>query len=299
MSAAIEILTPEKNAKLERDIGAAKAARFVTTLSPSSNEPLLITSLSDLNDARRRQRLEAIVRQLADRARQVPWVVIETESVPPPHGDALQALLQMTVQLGRAPYVTSALSVVRRMILAHKSKAERQLIASASVAGGKLVVWTCEPRRLEVPVESIPSIASLSPASLSRFVISESGSRIHWPNEDVDLTLESVQALADPEVLRQQLAARRVEAARYTGAIRSLREQHDLRQSDIQGLTERQVRRLEEGETMPRASTLEKLALAHGMDVDAYVAALARLSIAKKPKKTLRVSRPSKRTANG
>jgi DNA-binding transcriptional regulator YiaG len=291
MSAAIEILTPEKNVKLERAIGAARAARFVTTLSANSDESILITSVSDLNDGRRRRLLEAIVQQLAGRAHPLPWVVIEGESAPPPRSEALQALVQLTAQLGRAPYVTSALPVVRRMILAHKSNAERQLIASASISGDKLVVWTCEPQRLEVPVEAIPSIARMDPSSQSKFIVSESGSRIHWPDDDVDLTAESIRAFADPQVRREQQAARRAEAALYAKAIRSLREQHGLRQSDVPGLTERQVRRLEEGDTMPRVATLQKLARAHGMDVDAYVAALAALSVPTKRAKALRTAR--------
>lgn len=291
MSAAIEILTPEKNVKLERAIGAARAARFVTTLSANSDESILITSVSDLNDGRRRRLLEAIVQQLAGRAHPLPWVVIEGESAPPPRSEALQALVQLTAQLGRAPYVTSALPVVRRMILAHKSNAERQLIASASISGDKLVVWTCEPQRLEVPVEAIPSIARMDPSSQSKFIVSESGSRIHWPDDDVDLTAESIRAFADPQVRREQQAARRAEAALYAKAIRSLREQHGLRQSDIPGLTDRQVRRLEEGDTMPRVATLQKLARAHGMDVDAYVAALAALSVPTTRAKALRTAR--------
>jgi hypothetical protein len=177
------------------------------------------------------------------------------------------------------------------MILAHKSNAERQLIASASISGDKLVVWTCEPQRLEVPVEAIPSIARMDPSSQSKFIVSESGSRIHWPDDDVDLTAESIRAFADPQVRREQQAARRAEAALYAKAIRSLREQHGLRQSDVPGLTERQVRRLEEGDTMPRVATLQKLARAHGMDVDAYVAALAALSVPTKRAKALRTAR--------
>lgn len=272
MSAAIEILTPEKNAKLERAIGVAKAARFVTTPSGSSDESILITSISDLNDARRRELVESIVRQLAARARPVPWVVVEAESAPPPHSEALQALVQLTAQLGRAPYVAAALPVVRRMILARKSNAQRQLIASASIAGERLVVWTCEPQRLEVPLQAIPALARMKRASLSKFVVSDSGSRIHWPDDDVDLTVETVRAFADPAARREQQTARRAEAARYASGIRSLREEYGLRQSDIPGLTERQIRRLEEGDTMPRVATLEKLARAHSMDVDAYVA---------------------------
>lgn len=48
------------------------------------------------------------------------------------------------------------------------------------------------------------------------------------------------------------------------------REERGLTQSDIDGLTSRQVRRLEEGDTIPQIETLRRLAAAHGMTVDDY-----------------------------
>jgi ribosome-binding protein aMBF1 (putative translation factor) len=275
MTAAVEILMHKSDTKLQRAIGAAGAARFVTRPSSRSFEQFLVASLADLNDGHQRRELADLIVN-ADGG--VALVLVEAKSAPPPAGEALQALVHWTALLGREPYIAPTPEVVRRMILARQSKAERELIASASVEGAKLVVWTCEPRRLEVPVEAIPSLARMKPAALSKFQVSNSGSRMHWEDGDVDITAESIRAFADPDVRREQQARRRAEAARYAGAIRELREKHGLRQADVKGLTERQVRRLEEGDTMPRAATLEKLARAHAMDVDAYLAALAALS---------------------
>jgi hypothetical protein len=54
-----------------------------------------------------------------------------------------------------------------------------------------------------------------------------------------------------------------------------LREASGLKQSGIQGLSEREVRRLESGRHMPQYRSLERLAAAHGVSVEEYVAALA------------------------
>jgi transcriptional regulator with XRE-family HTH domain len=57
--------------------------------------------------------------------------------------------------------------------------------------------------------------------------------------------------------------------------MRAVREEHGLRQGDIPGLSERQVRRLEQGHAFPQAKTVEKLAAAHGLSVADYLKELA------------------------
>jgi hypothetical protein len=46
----------------------------------------------------------------------------------------------------------------------------------------------------------------------------------------------------------------------------------------ISGSSDRRVRRLEEGETVPHPSSLKKRAEAHGMEVNAYLRELAKVS---------------------
>jgi transcriptional regulator with XRE-family HTH domain len=278
MSTSVEILSPRNDAKLQRALGTVKSARYAKRPSSKASQRILVAWLSDLNSAHYRQELEELVGLVIKGPGEVPFVLIEAKQPPPTSGDSLQALVHWTTRLGREPYIAPDARVLRRMILARQSKAERQLIASASIDKGKLVVWTCEPRRYEVPISLIPSLARMKPRALSSFELSESGSRIHWDDDDVDLTAETICAYADPELRRQQEAQRRHEAARYADAIRELREERGLRQADIKGLTERQIRRLEEGDTRPRTATLEKLAAGHEMAVDDYLKALAKRS---------------------
>jgi hypothetical protein len=151
-------------------------------------------------------------------------------------------------------------------------------MASAFVDGDKLIVWTCEPRRLLVPVSKIPALADMPAKDLNDFELSESGSRLHWNKGDVDLDLDNIRYYVDPEVRREHDRERREEAARYAGAIRAFREERGLKQTDIPGLTDRQVRRVEQGKSMPRSATLRKLADAHGLSLDDYLKELAKRS---------------------
>jgi transcriptional regulator with XRE-family HTH domain len=227
-------------------------------------------------------------------------VFIQVKSHGPLTAAGLQALAHWTAKFQAEPYI-GVPGAVRRMALARKAGAEEELIASASIEHDKLVVWSCEPKRYEVPVSDIPALAKLGETALSTFELSASGSRIHWPNGDIDINLDTIREYADPRLRKQHELERRKEAARYGDAVRRLREDNGLKQSDIHGLSERQVRRLESGDTIPHTATLKKLATAHEMPVADYLKELAKRGRATKPTRKAQpprepTSRAAKRT---
>jgi alkylresorcinol/alkylpyrone synthase len=71
---------------------------------------------------------------------------------------------------------------------------------------------------------------------------------------------------------------RRIGAGMMKEMVDTLLASHGLKQTDIKGLSERQVRRLEEGDTLPHSSTLTKLAASHGMSINDYMGELAKRS---------------------
>ncbi|MFI5308009.1 MAG: DUF2442 domain-containing protein [Polyangiales bacterium] len=235
---------------------------------------LLVGHLADLDRPRGRRELEDLCNTVKG---DVPVVLVSQRNAPRSDA-AFQTLAHVAWLAGREVYIAPNAEAVSRMVFARQVEAEAKLIASASMEDGQLIVWSCEPRRYAVAASEIPALATMSAAVLAKFEVSESGSRIHWGDGDVDLNLDAIRAYADPEVRRQQEAEYRKYAARYAAAIRKLREERELRQTDIDGLSERQVRRLEEGETMPHSSTLKKLALAHGMSIQDYLRELGKRS---------------------
>lgn len=191
---------------------------------------------------------------------------------------ALQDLALLAADRPVAPYIVPDREALRRLVSARAAGAEDKLIASVSVDGDQIVAWSCEPRPYRVPVSAIPALAHMPAGALANFRVSDSGSRVHWDEGDVDLSLEAFRVHADPVFKVKKEREVRNEVRRYASAIRSLREDRSLKQSEISGLSEREVRRLESGEHMPQYGSLENLARAHGMSVNDYLAELAKRS---------------------
>ncbi len=281
----VEILVPNHSvAKVKRALGGMRATRFVSAPSQRSTPRLLVAWLPDLEVVERQQEFRSLweaASRIAERRTvrsDVPLIFL-TQGGGKSYGSGLlQLLVHLSRVPAREPYVAPSPEAVRRLVLARQQGSAEDLIASAAVEDGRLVVWSCEPRRFDVPIADISALAALSPNALRKFEVSTSGSRIHWPDADVDINLDTIRVHADPGVRREHEALARKEAARYADAIRSFREERGLKQAQIDGLTDRQVRRLEQGETMPRIDTLKKLAAAHGMGIGDYLKELAKRS---------------------
>jgi len=141
-----------------------------------------------------------------------------------------------------------------------------------------LVVLSSTLDRLRVPFTDLQHFHVLRDASrtgLEEFEIDADGTYVHWPSRDVHMTWECFEQLVNPKaLLRAQQRSARFNR-RYGKAVRVLRTESGLRQSDIPGLDERHVRRIEQGEQRATLSALRKLARAHSLSVTEYMNALA------------------------
>jgi hypothetical protein len=281
MSAAVEILAPTNPEKLKRAIGGTGKTSFVKKPSKTRRDRILVGWLSDLDSVKHRKELVDLVDIVIGGSEGVPLVLIQAKMMKAaPSYAALETLARWAARFDA--YLAPNEAAVRRMVDARLAGAEDRLIASAIVEGDKLVVWSCEPKRYAVRTTDMPALARIDPKHFGDFELNESGSCLHWDAGDVDINLEAILYYVDPKVRREQDKASREEGARYARAIRALREEHKLTQGDIPGLTERQVRRVEQGESHPRSETLKKLAAAHGFSTDQYLKELARRSRAKR-----------------
>jgi hypothetical protein len=165
--------------------------------------------------------------------------------------------------------------VFARILNAAALGAQRSTIADATVAGDTLFVLGCDFRLHEMPFGAYPALAAIPAEGRARFEVHLDGAFLHWPEHDVDLDLESVVLATDPDRRRAAELARTVEDAAFGRAVRSLRTSRGVRQSGVAGLSERQVRRIEAGESTATVDAIDRLAAAHGMDADAYLAAVA------------------------
>jgi hypothetical protein len=165
--------------------------------------------------------------------------------------------------------------VPRRVLEAWAAGAQEQLIADATTVGDTLIVVGCNFERIELPFSEIPALRDASEETTHDFEVDEDGSFIFWPGADVHLDRRALTAYADPKVRREQELQRLARDRRFGDALRTLRERAGRTQSNIDGISERHVRRIEEGHR-PKIETLRKLAEACGMPLNDYLRELAR-----------------------
>jgi hypothetical protein len=149
-------------------------------------------------------------------------------------------------------------------------------IIDAYLAGDSLLVRGPKHRMLHVPVNSIRALSGQPRAVLRNFLIDPDGSFVHWPDIDVHLGWSQFLQAVDPEEHRKALLRTEGYNRRYGAAIRKLREEARLSQSSIHGLTERQLRRIEQGECRATRAALGSLAKAHGLAVNDYMDRLSK-----------------------
>jgi hypothetical protein len=176
----------------------------------------------------------------------------------------------------RNPGAISA--IIKRAISGLAASQDRSRIVDAWVEGANLVVLSPSFQRLHVPVTELVRYLGSKIELIKSFEIDEDGSYLYWPHADVHLGWEQIQGIVDPTTL---VAARRKSEAfnlKYGAAIRGLREDHGLKQSDIKGIVDRHLRRIEHGQIAATSSTLKALAESHGVTLVDYLAELARRS---------------------
>lgn len=139
-----------------------------------------------------------------------------------------------------------------------------------------LVVLDVAFERLRVGLDQlriVRPLRKLSNKRIRKFEIQRDGAHLLWPEVDVHLGWDQLARLADPtrHVSRQPDAF----DARYGAAIRRVREDHGLTQSQIADLTPRHLRRIEHGKQRITHAAIQSLAAAHGMSLADYLATIA------------------------
>jgi hypothetical protein len=167
-------------------------------------------------------------------------------------------------------------SLVFRIVSGLADVDGRPTIADAWMENDSLVVLSAQFERIVLPLDVLGRFVGKSRAAASRYEIDEDGAFLHWPETDTHLGWNQLLQLVDPAA---ELVARGETAqfnARYGAAIRAVRERAGLKQTEIDGLTERQLRRVEHGEQAVTPAAMRALARAHDLSPTDYLDRLAK-----------------------
>lgn len=187
-----------------------------------------------------------------------------------------QMLYQSNVKALKNMIVYSDYKIPQRILTAWKLGAQNQLIADAIYFDDKLSVMSCALEKYDVFFSKIPAMNKIPINERNSFEIVPDGSYIYWPNSDVHIDLDSIRCAIDETWKARFVALRLVQNNNYGKAIAALRKKLKLRQADVKGLSERQLRRIETGEPTS-VNTLKLLAKAHSMELSDYLDKLALL----------------------
>jgi hypothetical protein len=167
-----------------------------------------------------------------------------------------------------APQVSELLG---RVCFALGNDGSRGNIIDAYFIGDNLLVRGPKHRMLHVPLDSVPALSGRPHAAIRNFTIDLDGSFIYWPDLDVHLGWNQFLQAVDPAELHRARQRRAGFNRKYGEAIRMLREKMGIRQAGVEGLTERQIRRIEQGKCRATTGALNALAAAHGLNVNDYM----------------------------
>ncbi len=152
----------------------------------------------------------------------------------------------------------------------------RSSMIDAYLVGDCLSIRGPKNRMLHVPVSRIPALRGQPEAAVRRFSIDPDGSFIYSPDLDVHLGWNQFLQAVDPAEFRKAQQRSAQFNARYGAAIRRVREAAGIVQSEVEGLSERQVRRIEHGESRATSAAIAALAKAHGLDANTYMGKLTK-----------------------
>lgn len=150
-------------------------------------------------------------------------------------------------------------------------------IVDAWVEHDELVLLSPQFERLKAPLSRLAPLLGADPRLASQFELDEDGRFLYWPHADVHLGWEQLLAIVNPQAAGAAIHRAERFQRRYGQAIRAFRERAGLRQTDVPGVTERHLRRVEHGTQAVTSHVLRALAEAHQLTLDGYLKELAAL----------------------
>jgi len=114
---------------------------------------------------------------------------------------------------------------------------------------------------------------------LQNFELDEFGNYIYWPELDVHLDLDSFKRELYPEFRKKEIAKALARTKRFGARMKAYRLEQKKRQSDFDGLSDKQIRRYESGEMAPTYKAIASIADAFGLQPSEYIDAIMQIEI--------------------
>jgi hypothetical protein len=203
-----------------------------------------------------------------------PWVDTETQylvvlDVPEQTIPRLATVLRLHKPDQRL-HISRDPGVVKRTVITLSRSGPWEGIVDAYVISDLLCVLLGDMTEREFPKKELPGLRNVSQQVFRHFTIDSAGSFLHWPDLDLHMGPSQMLQAVDPAYLAD------VEIERYamenvSQALYEMRVDRGLRQTDIEGLSDRHVRRLENEQTRLSVGAAETYARVFGQDLGEFL----------------------------
>lgn len=160
--------------------------------------------------------------------------------------------------------------VVKRLVIALKRSAPWEGILDAYILEDSLVVVLGDISARQFPIRKLPRVGRFEPPALRNFVIDSAGSYLYWPDHDVHMGPSQMLQAVDPMYLAD-VEIRRYQMENVSQALLDMRNDRRLKQTEIPGLSERHVRRLEKEEVRLTVDAAARFACAFGLTLSEFL----------------------------
>ncbi len=161
-------------------------------------------------------------------------------------------------------------SVVKRLVIALTRPAPWEGILDAYVIEESLVAVLGDMSARKFPISQLPKVRGFEPAVLSQFVIDSAGSYLYWPDQNVHMGASQMLQAVDPMYLAD-VEIRRYQMEKMSLVLLDMRNDRRLKQTEIPGLSERHVRRLEKKEVRLTVDAATRFAGAFGLTLSGFL----------------------------
>lgn len=168
-----------------------------------------------------------------------------------------------------APPFSQLLSRVRSAV-----SSGSDTIVDAYMDDDRIVVRGPKYESLIVEIDKLPSLRPMSKDEVANFEVDPDGSFLYWPAHDIHLGWSQFLQASKPMDLLKAKQRQSTFNIRYGESIRRVRMAHGIKQTEVVGLTDRQISRIEHGSRATHKA-LASLAAAHGLGLNAYLSELA------------------------
>lgn len=257
--------------------------RLLSTLSPAIRKAAERASGSHQGDEKETPRSLVALKAsevIQDPSSCVPkWVDVETAylilaDVPEPALYRLPTILRVHKPDQRI-HLTRDVDAVKRLAIALTRDQPFEGIVDAYVLWSDLWVVLGDMSIRCIPKSQVSFLGGLSKEELQDFQIHSSGSYLLWEAKDLRVGASQLVQAVDPMHLAD-VVIERYAAEKMSLALKMLREEKGLTQSDIAGLSDRHVRRLENEEVRLTSVTAKKYSEAFGTSISEFLDQLGR-----------------------